>query len=60
MGATVARRAGVRCVISRELAIGGQLLHLKGLVGTYEEIVLPLYGAHQAETWPVRWPPSRR
>jgi dihydrofolate synthase / folylpolyglutamate synthase len=35
-------------VLSRELAIGGQLLQLKGLKGTYEDILLPLYGAHQA------------
>ncbi|WP_371784013.1 bifunctional folylpolyglutamate synthase/dihydrofolate synthase [Streptosporangium subroseum] len=48
MGATVAREGLEFGVISRELAIGGQLLHLKGLKGTYEEIVLPLYGAHQA------------
>jgi dihydrofolate synthase/folylpolyglutamate synthase len=48
VGATVAREGLEFGVISRELAIGGQLLHLKGLKGTYEEIVLPLYGAHQA------------
>ncbi|SNS52377.1 dihydrofolate synthase / folylpolyglutamate synthase [Streptosporangium subroseum] len=48
MGATVAREGLEFGVISRELAIGGQLLHLKGLKGTYEEIVLPLYGAYQA------------
>jgi dihydrofolate synthase / folylpolyglutamate synthase len=48
VGATVAREGLEFGVISRELAIGGQLLHLKGLKGAYEEIVLPLYGAHQA------------
>ncbi|MFC7649153.1 bifunctional folylpolyglutamate synthase/dihydrofolate synthase [Streptosporangium lutulentum] len=48
VGATVAREGLEFGVISRELAIGGQLLHLKGLKGTYEEVLLPLYGAHQA------------
>ena len=41
MGATVAREGLEFGVISREVAIGGQLLHLKGLKGIYEEIVLP-------------------
>ena len=48
VGATVAREGLEFGVISRELAIGGQLLRLKGLKGTYDEILLPLYGAHQA------------
>ncbi|WP_436764051.1 bifunctional folylpolyglutamate synthase/dihydrofolate synthase [Streptosporangium sp. V21-05] len=47
-GATVAREGLEFGVLSRELAIGGQLLRLKGLKGTYEDILLPLYGAHQA------------
>ncbi len=28
--------------------MGGQLLHLRGLNATYEEVFLPLYGGHQA------------
>ena len=36
---------GVR---SRSVAVGGQLLDLEGLGGSYEELFLPLYGAHQA------------
>jgi dihydrofolate synthase/folylpolyglutamate synthase len=36
---------GVR---QRTLAVGGQLLELEGLGGTYDGIVLPLHGAHQA------------
>jgi dihydrofolate synthase / folylpolyglutamate synthase len=48
VGATVAREGLEFGVLSRELAIGGQLLQLKGLKGTYEDILLPLYGAHQA------------
>ncbi|MGJ6964680.1 bifunctional folylpolyglutamate synthase/dihydrofolate synthase [Streptosporangium sp. G11] len=48
VGATVAREGLEFGVLSRELAIGGQLLQLKGLKGTYEDVLLPLYGAHQA------------
>jgi len=35
-------------VLSRALAVGGQLLTLRGLAGEYDEVVLPLHGAHQA------------
>ena len=48
VGATVARRGWSSASSRRELAMGGQLLDLEGLKGIYEEIVLPLYGAHQA------------
>ncbi|WP_051864792.1 bifunctional folylpolyglutamate synthase/dihydrofolate synthase [Streptosporangium roseum] len=48
MGATVAREGLEFGVLGRELAIGGQLLRLQSLKGTYEEVLLPLYGAHQA------------
>jgi dihydrofolate synthase/folylpolyglutamate synthase len=37
---------GVR---ERSVAVGGQLLSLQGLGGTYDEVFLPLYGAHQAQ-----------
>ncbi|MFI6102961.1 bifunctional folylpolyglutamate synthase/dihydrofolate synthase [Streptomyces sp. NPDC051310] len=46
--ATVAREGLEFGVVSREVAVGGQLLTLRGLGGEYEEIFLPLYGAHQA------------
>jgi dihydrofolate synthase/folylpolyglutamate synthase len=36
---------GVR---SRVVAVGGQMLELQGLGGSYEEVFLPLYGEHQA------------
>jgi dihydrofolate synthase/folylpolyglutamate synthase len=36
-------------VLSRVPAVGGQLLTLKGLRGEYDEVFLPLYGAHQAQ-----------
>ncbi|MCW2784979.1 MAG: FolC bifunctional protein [Marmoricola sp.] len=37
---------GVR---SRVPAVGGQLLSLQGLRGEYDDVFLPLYGAHQAQ-----------
>nr|WP_116044816.1 folylpolyglutamate synthase/dihydrofolate synthase family protein [Amycolatopsis palatopharyngis] len=46
--ATVARAGSEFGVLSREVAVGGQLLRLQGLGGVYEEIFLPLHGAHQA------------
>lgn len=48
MGATVAREGLEFGVLSREIAIGGQSLRLQTLKGTYDDIMLPLYGAHQA------------
>jgi dihydrofolate synthase/folylpolyglutamate synthase len=48
MGATVAREGLEFGVVHREIAVGGQLLTLKGLAGEYHEIFLPLHGAHQA------------
>lgn len=48
VGATVAREGFEFGVLARELAIGGQQLVLKGLRGTYGDIYLPLFGAHQA------------
>lgn len=33
---------------SREIAVGGQLISIDGLYGQYDEIFLPLHGAHQA------------
>ncbi|MEO3935576.1 folylpolyglutamate synthase/dihydrofolate synthase family protein [Dermatophilaceae bacterium Soc4.6] len=35
-------------VVSREVALGGQLLTLKGLAGEYTEVFLPLHGEHMA------------
>jgi dihydrofolate synthase/folylpolyglutamate synthase len=35
-------------VLSRDLAVGGQRLDLRGLRGDYTDIVLPLFGAYQA------------
>ncbi|NED81328.1 dihydrofolate synthase, partial [Streptomyces sp. SID11233] len=46
--ATVAREGMEFGIVSRQVAVGGQLLTLRGLGGEYEEIFLPLHGAHQA------------
>jgi dihydrofolate synthase/folylpolyglutamate synthase len=48
VGATVAREGVEFGVLSREQAVGGQQLALRGLRGSYEDIFLPLFGAHQA------------
>ncbi len=48
VGATVAREGLEFGVVSRTLAVGGQLLDLKGLGGEYDGIHLTLLGAHQA------------
>ncbi len=36
-------------VESREVAVGGQVLTINGLGGTYEQVFLPLHGGHQAQ-----------
>ncbi|MFD4190907.1 bifunctional tetrahydrofolate synthase/dihydrofolate synthase [Amycolatopsis thermoflava] len=46
--ATVARAGSEFGVLRREIAVGGQMLSLQGLGGVYDEIFLPLHGAHQA------------
>jgi folylpolyglutamate synthase/dihydrofolate synthase len=48
VGATVAREGLEFGVMSRELAVGGQLLSVRGLLGSYDDLFLPLFGAHQA------------
>jgi dihydrofolate synthase/folylpolyglutamate synthase len=49
VGASIAREGSEFGVVQRELAVGGQVLSLQGLGGVYEEIFLPLHGAHQAQ-----------
>ncbi len=36
-------------VESRQLAVGGQIITVKGLAGRYPDLYLPLHGEHQAE-----------
>ncbi len=49
VGATVAREGVEFAVTSRAPAVGGQVLTLQGLRQSYDEVFLPLYGAHQAQ-----------
>jgi dihydrofolate synthase / folylpolyglutamate synthase len=48
VGATVAREGLEFGVISRELAVGGQQVAIRGLLGDYPDLYLPLFGSHQA------------
>jgi dihydrofolate synthase / folylpolyglutamate synthase len=36
-------------VLDRQLAVGGQVLSIRGVSGNYSDIVVPLHGEHQAE-----------
>jgi dihydrofolate synthase/folylpolyglutamate synthase len=49
VGATVLVEGHDFGVASRVPAVGGQMLTLRGLRGEYDEVFLPLYGAHQAQ-----------
>ncbi len=49
MDATLAREGSEFGVVQRTQAVGGQVLVLQGLGGVYEEVFLPLFGAHQAQ-----------
>ncbi|MFC3500864.1 bifunctional folylpolyglutamate synthase/dihydrofolate synthase [Micromonospora krabiensis] len=49
VGATVAREGSEFGVLRRAVAVGGQVLTLQGLGGVYEEVFIPLHGAHQAQ-----------
>jgi dihydrofolate synthase / folylpolyglutamate synthase len=48
-GATVAREGSEFGVLRRAIAVGGQVLTLQGLGGLYEDVFVPLHGAHQAQ-----------
>jgi len=49
VGATVVREGMEFGVIARVPAVGGQVVSLQGLRARYDEVFLPLYGAHQAQ-----------
>jgi dihydrofolate synthase/folylpolyglutamate synthase len=49
VGASLVREGSDFGVLSRSLAVGGQVLALQGLGGVYDEVYLPLHGAHQAQ-----------
>ncbi len=46
-GASVAVAGDAFALEGQTLAVGGQQLDLRGVAGTYREVYLPLYGAHQ-------------
>ncbi|GAA1599249.1 folylpolyglutamate synthase/dihydrofolate synthase family protein [Kribbella sancticallisti] len=48
VGAQVAREGLEFGVMSRAVAVGGQLVSFKGLGGEYEDVFLPLHGEYQA------------
>ncbi|MGH3720692.1 MAG: bifunctional folylpolyglutamate synthase/dihydrofolate synthase [Pseudonocardiaceae bacterium] len=48
MDATVAREGMEFGVLHRDISSGGQRLRLQGLGGVYDEVFLPLHGAHQS------------
>jgi dihydrofolate synthase/folylpolyglutamate synthase len=48
VGATVVREGTEFGVIRRELAVGGQRVDVRGLLGDYDDLFLPLFGAYQA------------
>ncbi|MGI8644811.1 MAG: bifunctional folylpolyglutamate synthase/dihydrofolate synthase [Nocardioides sp.] len=49
VGAAVLREGHDFGVVTRNAAVGGQVATLRGLRGRYEELFLPLYGAHHAQ-----------
>ncbi|AVT34975.1 dihydrofolate synthase [Plantactinospora sp. BC1] len=49
VGATIAREGGEFGVLRRSMAVGGQVLSLQGLGGVYDNVFVPLHGAHQAQ-----------
>src|SRR4051812_11689009 len=47
--AVVAREGTEFGILDRKVAVGGQQLRLQGLGGEYDEVFIPLFGAHQAQ-----------
>ncbi|KRC62816.1 dihydrofolate synthase [Agromyces sp. Root81] len=48
-GGTFAVEGGGFAVLDSRVAVGGQLISVKGLAGDYRDLALPLFGRHQAE-----------
>ncbi len=49
VGATIAREGMEFGVITRAAAVGGQVVSIQGLRQRYDDLFLPVYGAHQAQ-----------
>ncbi|RXZ45851.1 bifunctional folylpolyglutamate synthase/dihydrofolate synthase [Agromyces binzhouensis] len=47
--ASLAVEGGAFAVLDSRVAVGGQLVSVRGLAGEYRELALPLHGRHQAE-----------
>ncbi|HEV7172003.1 folylpolyglutamate synthase/dihydrofolate synthase family protein [Pedococcus sp.] len=48
VGARIALEGNDFGLLTREVAVGGQQLAVRGLAGDYAELLLPLHGGHQA------------
>jgi dihydrofolate synthase/folylpolyglutamate synthase len=48
VGATLLREGVDFGLVNRQVAVGGQVLSVQGIGGTYEDILLPLHGEHMA------------
>ena len=46
---TLAMEGDGFALLTSAVAVGGQLITVRGLAGTYEDLFLPLYGTHQAQ-----------
>jgi dihydrofolate synthase/folylpolyglutamate synthase len=49
VGASVVREGVEFGAVARAAAVGGQIVSLQGLRARYDDVFLPLYGAHQAQ-----------
>ena len=49
VGATLLRAGVDFGLVDRQVAVGGQLLTIQGLGGTYADVFLPLHGEHMAQ-----------
>lgn len=48
-GATLATAGGEFGISAHDVAVGGQLVSIRGLAGEYTDLLLPLHGQHQAQ-----------
>ena len=48
VGATLVREGGDYGLVDRQVAVGGQLLTIKGIGGIYQDVFLPVHGEHMA------------
>ncbi|WP_130178836.1 folylpolyglutamate synthase/dihydrofolate synthase family protein [Cryobacterium sp. SO1] len=46
---TLVGEGGDFALLASHVAVGGQLISVRGIAGTYSELFLPLYGTHQAQ-----------